>query len=69
MQWQLACTGRQWCDFVSFDNRLPVEMQLATRRVNRDDAAIAEMEREVISFLAEVSAICDSLTNQFRKAA
>ena len=69
IQWQLACTERQWCDFVSYDPRLPVEMQLATRRVNRDDEAIAEMEREVISFLAEVSALCDSLTNQFRKAA
>lgn len=69
MQWQMACTGRQWCDFVSYDPRLPVEMQLATRRVPRDDAAIAEMEREVIGFLAEVDATVATLSDQFRKAA
>jgi putative phage-type endonuclease len=69
MQWQLACTGRAWCDFVSYDPRLPVEMQLATRRVHRDDEMIAEMEREVVAFLAEVSAMVETLTTQFRKAA
>ena len=69
MQWQMSCTERQWCDFVSYDPRLPVEMQLATRRVHRDDLAIAEMEREVIVFLAEVDATVALLTTQFRKAA
>lgn len=69
MQWQMACTGRAWCDFVSYDPRLPVEMQLATRRVHRDDEMIAEMEREVVAFLAEVSAMVETLTTQFRKAA
>ena len=69
MQWQLACTGRAWCDFVSYDPRLPVEMQLATRRVHRDDEAIAEMEREVIAFLAEFDGLVATLTTQFKKAA
>lgn len=54
MQWQMACTGRAWCDFASFDDRLPPEMQLHVRRVKRDDECIAELEREVITFLAEV---------------
>lgn len=54
MQWQMACTGRDWCDFVSFDPRLPDELQLHIRRVARDPAMISEMEAAVRSFLAEV---------------
>jgi putative phage-type endonuclease len=54
MQWQMACTGRQWCDFVSFDPRLPIELQLFVKRVNRDDAFIANLEKEVVLFLAEL---------------
>lgn len=54
--WQLACTGRAWCDFVSFDPRLPEDMRLFICRVARDDSYIAELEREVPAFLAEVDA-------------
>jgi len=55
IMWQLACTGRQWCDFVSFDPRLPDSMRLFVRRIQRDDLAIAELEKEVTAFLAEVA--------------
>lgn len=54
MLWQMACTCRQWCDFVSFDPRLPAHLQLFIKRFPRDDKRIAEMEREVVKFLAEV---------------
>lgn len=54
MMWQMACTGRQWCDFVSYDPRLPESMQFFCQRVMRDDAVIAELEREVVAFLNEV---------------
>lgn len=54
MQWQMACTGRKWCDFVSFDPRLPESMSLFVRRVERDDALIASLEKEVSVFLAEL---------------
>lgn len=54
MQWQMACTGRAWCDFASFDPRLPEPMQLHVQRVARDDALIAEIETEVSAFLAEI---------------
>ncbi len=54
MQWQMACTGRAWCDFVSFDPRLPENLMLYVRRVARDDAAIADMEAEVKKFLDEL---------------
>jgi putative phage-type endonuclease len=65
MQWQMACTGRQWCDFASYDPRLPVEMQLHVVRVQRDPEVVAEIEREVSLFLAEVDATVAKLTAQF----
>jgi putative phage-type endonuclease len=61
MQWQMACTGRAWCDFVSFDPRMPEDMQLLIKRVPRDEALIAEYEAEVIRFLAEVQETVDKL--------
>lgn len=54
IMWQLACTGRKWCDFVSFDPRLPETMQILVVRVHRDDGLIAELEAEVTAFLKEV---------------
>jgi len=61
MQWQMACTGRAWCDFVSFDPRMPEDMQLFIKRVPRDEKLIAEYEAEVIKFLAEVQETVDKL--------
>lgn len=56
MQWQMACTGRAWCDFVSFDPRLPADLQVFCTRVQRDPEMIAGLEAEVRVFLAEVQA-------------
>lgn len=61
MQWQMACTGRAWVDFVSFDPRMPEDMQLFIKRVPRDEKLIAEYEAEVIKFLAEVQETVDKL--------
>lgn len=55
MQWQMACTERRYCDFASFDPRLPASMALHIRRVERDDAMIADLEREVQKFLFELA--------------
>ena len=54
MQFQMACAGRGWCDFVSYDPRLPVEMQLWVKRVHRDQEAQAEIDEAVSAFMAEV---------------
>lgn len=54
MQWQIYCTGRKWCDFVSYDNRLPENLRLFIKRVERDDNLIEEIKAEVVKFLAEV---------------
>ncbi len=56
MQWQMACSGRQWCDFVSYDPRLPESMRLFVRRFQRDPARIAELQHAVIEFLGEIDA-------------
>lgn len=57
MQFQMACTNRQWCDFVSFDPRFTGEamhLSYKVKRINRDDEYIANMEQQVIKFLAEI---------------
>lgn len=55
MQWQMACAGRNWCDFVSFDPRLSAELQMKIVRVQRDDAMIASLEKDVREFLVEIA--------------
>lgn len=54
MQWQLACTGRAWCDFASYDPRLPERMQLYTQRVYRNTVGTADMEKDIRAFLSEL---------------
>ena len=54
MQFQMACTDREWCDFVSFDNRLPSELLLFVKRVPRDNMYIRLMEDEIVKFLNEL---------------
>jgi putative phage-type endonuclease len=66
MMWQMACTGRDWCDFVSYDPRMPDDMRLFVTRLFRDDAKIAELEREVITFLGEVSETVERLKAAYR---
>lgn len=62
MQWQMACTGRAWCDFVSFDPRMPADLQMFVCRVMRDDDLIRAYEAEAVAFLAEVEATVTQLT-------
>lgn len=54
MLWQMACTGRGWCDFVAYDPRLPEPLRLFVQRFERDEASIVAIEDEVRAFLAEV---------------
>jgi putative phage-type endonuclease len=55
MQWQMACTRRKWCDFVSYDPRLPSPNDLFIKRVFRDDVVIDAMNHESAMLLEEVS--------------
>lgn len=54
---EMACTGRKWCDFVSFDPRVPKHLKLYVRRFERDEKRIAEMEQMVELFLGDVDEI------------
>lgn len=69
MQWQMACTGRIWCDWVSFDPRLPEDMRLFVKRVARDDKRIGELEAEVEEFISEVSDTVARLEKLYRQEA
>lgn len=66
MQWQMACSGRHWCDFVSFDPRMPESMRLFVQRVHRDDSRIAELEQEVSVFLGEIEKKVSDLARLYR---
>lgn len=55
MHWQMYSTGRAWCDFVSYDNRMPEGLQLYIKRVSRDDKLIEEIKTEVVKFLGELN--------------
>ena len=63
MQWQMRCCERQWCEFVSFDPRLPQDLQLFVKRVEFDPEYVAMLEKEVIQFLAELDDKVNKLTN------
>jgi putative phage-type endonuclease len=63
MQWQMACTGRKWCDFVSFDSRMPEGLQIFVKRVFRDDDYIKTLEIEVQKFLNELNEKVERLEN------
>ena len=54
IQWQLTCTQRHWCDFVSFDPRMDEGLQLFIKRVEYDPIYVAQLEKEVINFLMDV---------------
>ena len=65
MQVQMACTGRQWCDFVSFDPRLSANMQMFVKRIERDDEYISMIESAVKEFISEMNEKLASLQTKF----
>lgn len=74
VMWSMACTGREWWDFASYDDRLPERHRVFIIRVYRDDQRIAELEAGVVMFLKEVDEMIARLnelnpeTEQFKKA-
>ncbi len=68
--WQLACTEREWCDFVSYDPRLPGYLQLVVIRVFAKDLDITGLEQSVIAFNKTIDGAIDQLAlNQKLKVA
>ena len=66
MTWQMLCTGRKWCDFISFDPRLPQELQMFVQRYPYDVKYANQLENEVKLFLAEVDVTLTTL-NQLKE--
>ena len=63
MTWQMGCTQTNWCDFVSYDPRMPENLQLFCKRIDLDQAYLAELETEVIQFLKELEDKVNKLRN------
>lgn len=63
IQGQLWLTGRKWCDFVSFDPRMPDNAQLFIFRVERDEPYIKMLEGELIEFLSELKSDLEFVKN------
>lgn len=61
MQWQMACAGRDWCDFISFDPRMPEDLRLFVRRISRDETRIDELQKEICEFLMELNDTIEAL--------
>ena len=64
MQWQMATTGRKWCDFVSFDPRMPEGLQLFIQRVDFDAEYVKMLEAEITGFLAELETKIEKLNER-----
>jgi putative phage-type endonuclease len=62
IQMQLACTGRDWCDYVVFDPRMPKKAQMCIKRVDRNAEFISNMETEIVKFLDELNKKVAKLT-------
>lgn len=56
VQFELGCTGRQWSDFVSYNEQMADHLQLIVIRCRRDDEYIGQLEQEVERFLQDVDA-------------
>jgi putative phage-type endonuclease len=65
MLWQMACCERDYCDFVSYDPRLPEKMRMFVKRLERDDKRIKELEAMVEAFLDEVEEKVLALKSKF----
>lgn len=65
IQFQMACTGRAWCDFVSYDPRMPENMRLFIKRVERDNKRISELETEIAGFLLELAVKLSQLNSLY----
>jgi hypothetical protein len=61
VQGQMWITGRQWCDFVSFDPRMPEPLQLYVQRIPADPKAIADLAFGISAFLKEVGSKVEAL--------
>ena len=63
VQWQLAATGRKWCDFMSYDPRMPEHLRVFIKHVKRDDVYINAVTIQVNKFISECLALVNTLAS------
>lgn len=68
MLWQMECTGRKWCDFVSYDPRFPAELQLSVKRVEFDEVEALQTREKVVSFVEEMEKLLAQIEQIREKA-
>jgi putative phage-type endonuclease len=68
VQGLLWISGRAWCDFVSFDPRLPPGLDLYVQRITRDDEYIQVLSTEILTFLDEVDSVWSDLRDRIHAA-
>jgi len=68
MLWQMECTGRKWCDFVSYDPRFPAELQLSVKRVEFDEVEALQTREKVVSFVEEMEQLLAQIEQIREKA-
>jgi putative phage-type endonuclease len=61
VQGGLWVMGRQWCDFISYDPRMPASHRLVVIRVTRDETVIGELETRIEAFLGEIAKLTDEI--------
>lgn len=66
---QMSCTNRDWVDFVSFDDRLPDQLQYVCFRFERDGNRIIAMESAVREFLEELAELESDMRERIQNAA
>ena len=69
MNWQMCCTEREFCDFVSYNPSFPPAAKMFVKRIPRDDAMIADLEREVRAFLADLDKKLEELNRVMERRA
>jgi hypothetical protein len=65
----LWVTGAEWCDLVSYDDRMPPKLQTLVRRVYAKDAGLPEWENGLLRFLAEVQIEVQGIQQLLKEAA
>lgn len=68
MHAQMMCTGRKWCDFVSYDDRLPENLAYFVTRVHLDTDLVSSIQEEVTLFLEELQTQVDKISQRVRAA-
>lgn len=61
MDAEIVCTGRKWCDFVSYNPKFPPHLQFFCVRYTPEQEKLRELEKAVVVFDGEVEAILEKL--------